>query len=227
MHARKSDARFSIGRTISNNSGDQLDLKQFGVTGWSMGGQYALACAQHLSDSVAAAAIMAGAVPLDSFDSFDELNKLDQCLIRLSEHVPKAAEAIFFSMGKLAEHAPQTWNTIMLRSTVQIDSEAIRRQPLPGVAGFAAPALLNAKGMVEEYRVWVKPWGFSFEQIHCPVMVWQGDADELVPKQWAEEMARRITHARLHLIVGEGHLLPYNNYRDILSELILESGKSL
>jgi hypothetical protein len=88
-------------------------------------------------------------------------------------------------MGELAERSPQTWNTIMLRSTAPIDAEAIRRQPLPGVAGFAAPSLLHAKGMVEEYRTWIKPWGFTFEQIPCRVMVWQGDADELVPKQWA------------------------------------------
>lgn len=205
---------------------DQLELKQFGVIGWSMGGQYALACSYQLADRVAAAAVMAGAVPLDSPGSFEALNKLDQRFTRLSQHAPKAAEAIFVSMGELAEHSPQTWNTIMLRSTVPIDAEAIRRQPLPGVAGFAAPALLHAKGMVEEYRAWVKPWGFTFEQIHCPVMVWQGDVDELVPKQWAEEMARRLPHARLHLIAGEGHLLPYNHYKDILSELIQESGRS-
>ncbi|MCX6676303.1 MAG: alpha/beta hydrolase [Methanothrix sp.] len=205
---------------------DQLELKQFGVIGWSMGGQYALACAYQLPDRVSAAAVMAGAVPLDSPNTFDELTKLDQRFTRLSQHAPKAAEAIFFLMGELAEHAPQTWNTIMSRSIFPIDSEAIHRQPLPGVAGFAAPALLHAKGMVEEYCEWVRPWGFSFEQIHCAVMVWQGDADELVPRQWAEEMARRIPHARLHLIAGEGHLLPYNHYKDILSELIQESDKS-
>jgi pimeloyl-ACP methyl ester carboxylesterase len=107
----------------------------------------------------------------------------------------------------------------MLRSTAPIDAEAIRRQPLPGVAGFAAPSLLHAKGMVEEYRTWIKPWGFTFEQIPCRVMVWQGDADELVPKQWAEEMAKRIPHARLHMIAGEGHLLPYNHYKNIRTRL--------
>jgi pimeloyl-ACP methyl ester carboxylesterase len=205
---------------------DQLELEQFGVIGWSMGGQYALTCAYQLTDRVTSAAIIAGAVPLDSSSSFEALNKLDQRLTRLSQHEPKIAEAIFFSMGELAERSPQTWNTIMLRSTAPIDAEAIRRQPLPGVAGFAAPALLHAKGMVEEYRTWIKPWGFTFEQIPCRVMVWQGDADELVPKQWAEEMARRIPHARLHMIAGEGHLLPYNHYKDILRELLQESGKS-
>jgi pimeloyl-ACP methyl ester carboxylesterase len=204
---------------------DQLNLKQFGVIGWSMGGQYALSCAYKLGDRVSSAAVMAGAVPLDSPESFDALNKLDQLLTCLSEHSPKAAEAIFVSIGKLAEHSPKTWNMILC-SIMPIDSEAIRRQPLPGLAGFAAPALLHAKGMVEEYRAWVKPWGFIFEQIRCPVMVWQGDADKIVPKHWAEEMAKRIPHARMHLIAGEGHLLPYNYYGNILSELTQECLKS-
>lgn len=221
-----------VGRTMLDWSddiqqlADQLELKQFGVIGWSMGGQYALACAYQLANRVTAAAIIAGAVPLDSPDSFDALNKLDQYFTRLSQHAPRAAEAIFLSMGELAERSPQSWNTIMLHSTAPIDGETLRRQPLPGVAGFAAPALLHGKGVVEEYRAWIKPWGFTFEQIQRPVMVWQGDADELVPRQWAEEMARRIPHALLHLIAGEGHLLQYNHYRDILSELVQESNKS-
>ena len=75
--------------------------------GWSMGGQYALACAYRLDDRVSSAAVMAGAVPLDNPESFDALNKLDQLLTSLSEHSPKAAEAIFFSIGKLAEHSPK------------------------------------------------------------------------------------------------------------------------
>jgi hypothetical protein len=48
-----------------------------------------------------------GAVPLDNPESFDALNKLDQLLTSLSEHSPKAAGAIFFSIGKLAEHSPK------------------------------------------------------------------------------------------------------------------------
>lgn len=223
----RSDPLF--GRTLFNWADDisqltdRLDLEQFGVIGWSMGGQYALACAYHLADRVVAAAVVAAAVPLDNSGSFEALNKLDQSLTLLSQHAPEAAKAIFFSIGELAEYAPQTWNTIMLRSTISNDAEAIRNQPLPGIAGFAVPALLHARGMVEEYRTWIKPWGFTFEQIRCPVMVWQGDADELVPKQWAEEMAQRIPRARLHMIAGEGHLLPYNHYKDILYELIQES----
>jgi pimeloyl-ACP methyl ester carboxylesterase len=78
---------------------DQLELEQFGVIGWSMGGQYALACAYQLTDRVTAAAIIAGAVPLDSSSSFEALNKLDQRLTRLSQHEPKIAEAIFFLNG--------------------------------------------------------------------------------------------------------------------------------
>ena len=52
--------------------------------GWSMGGQYALACAYRLADRVSSAAVMAGAVPLDNPESFDALNKLDQLLTSLS-----------------------------------------------------------------------------------------------------------------------------------------------
>ena len=90
------------------------------------------------------------------------------------------------------------------------------------LAGFVALASLHAEGMVEQYRACVKPWGFIFEQIHCLVTMWQVDADKVVPKHWAEEMAKRISQARMILIKGEGHLLPNNYYGLILSELAQE-----
>jgi pimeloyl-ACP methyl ester carboxylesterase len=71
-------------------------------------------------------------------------------------------------------------------------------------------------GMVEEYRAWVRPWGFAPEDIRGPVTSWQGDADELVPPKWGDELARRIPNARLEVRAGEGHFLGYLHQADIL-----------
>lgn len=45
-----------------------------------------------------------------------------------------------------------------------------------------------------------------------------GDADELVPPKWGDELARRIPNARLEVRAGEGHFLGYLHQADILRE---------
>ena len=76
----------------------------------------------------------------------------------------------------------------------------------------------HGEGMVEEYRAWVRPWGFAPEDVHASVTIWQGDADELVPPKWGDELGRRIPNARLERRPGEGHFLGYVHQADILRE---------
>ena len=73
--------------------------------------------------------------------------------------------------------------------------------------------------MVEEYRAWVRPWGFAPEDVRGRVTIWQGDADDLVPPQWGKELAERIPDTRLELLAGEGHFLGYRHQEAVLHAL--------
>src|SRR3954452_5974680 len=61
----------SPGRTTGDWSSDvrdlldALDIESTAIFGWSMGGQYALACAARLADRVTRTVCVAGAIPLD------------------------------------------------------------------------------------------------------------------------------------------------------------------
>jgi pimeloyl-ACP methyl ester carboxylesterase len=195
-----------------------LQLNQFGIIGWSMGGQYALACANYLSDRVTSTCVIAGCLPLDDPRNFSELNPTDRRLTDLAHSHPQNAALAFKAMGEIAQHTPSLWDSISARGLSPKDAETLHQLPEPGLAGMAAPALNSSDGMVEEYRAWVRPWGFTPEQIPGRVNLWHGSADPLVPKAWSEEFARRIPNARLTLIPEQGHFLAYNHYRNILSE---------
>lgn len=199
---------------------DQLHLETFSLFGWSMGGQYALACAHFLYERVTNTSIIAGALPLDDAKNFSELNHMDQRLTNMARSHPHNAERAFKAMGEIAQHTPSLWNAMSARGLAKSDADALHQLPGDGLADMAAPALLSAAGMVEEYRAWALPWGFSLAEIRGDVSIWQGSDDTLVPTHWAETMARAIPNARLHVVNEAGHFLALNHYAEIFADLI-------
>jgi pimeloyl-ACP methyl ester carboxylesterase len=198
---------------------DALAIDQAAVLGWSMGGQYALACAAKLGDRVSRTTVIAAAVPLDDQVAFSELNAMDRRLTRLSQHHQHVASATFRALGEIARHSPDVWAHLTTRGAVPEEADALEALPDHGIADAAAVALAHGEGMVEEYRAWVRPWGFSPDDVVGEVTIWQGDADELVPPKWAEELARQIPNAHLELLEGEGHFLGYRHQDDVLRSL--------
>jgi pimeloyl-ACP methyl ester carboxylesterase len=215
----------SPGRTTADWAGDVahlldgLGIDRSAILGWSMGGQYALACAARLGDRVTRTTVVAGCLPLDDDATFAQLNAMDQRLTRLSRHHPHVAAETFRALGAMARHWPKAWAHATTRGAVPDEADALEGLPDPGIAAAAAVALEGGQGMVEEYRAWVRPWGFTPEDVTGPVDVWQGDADDLVPKEWGAELARRIPGARLHAVDGAGHFLAYTHTADVLRGL--------
>ncbi len=203
---------------------DLLAIDRFGVMGWSMGGQYAAACAFALGDRISRAAIIAGCPPLDDGARFAELNRMDTVFTKMAKSSPWLVRPIFASMGHIAHRFPKQWTKISSRSLGAADAEVLAHAPAAEYAGATAEALLTSAGMVTEYQVWVQPWGFALEDITIGVDVWQGDADELVPVAWADELSGRIPRATRHDVAGAGHFLAHDHYGEILAALKPDRG---
>ena len=195
---------------------DALRIESVGVLGWSMGGQYALACAALLRHRIAHTVVIAGALPLDDEHTFSQLNAMDRRLTKLSQHHPHVASATFRTLGEIARHTPDVWAHLTARGAVPDEASALDALPHRAIADAAAAALEGGTGMVEEYRAWVRPWGFALEDIAGTVTIWQGDADDLVPPAWGQELAKRIPNARLELRADEGHFLGYVHQEAVL-----------
>jgi pimeloyl-ACP methyl ester carboxylesterase len=199
---------------------EQLGIDRASVLGWSMGGQYALACAAALPERIDRAVVVAGALPLDAPAVFAELNAMDRRLTRRSTRHPRLARLSFAALGAVVRRAPKLWRRRMEHDAVPAEAEALRALPDPGFAATAAVAFEHADGMVEEYRAWARPWGFAPEDVQTPTVVWQGDADTLVPPRWAGILAGRIPNAQLKLRPGEGHFLSLRHQDEILRDLL-------
>ena len=199
---------------------DALDVERTAVFGWSMGGQYALACAALLPARVTRTVVVAGALPLDDAATFAALNPMDHRFTRLAAHHPDLAKATFATLGEVARHSPDVWAHLTARGAVPDEARAIEALPDPGIAAAAAVALAGGAGMVEEYRAWVRPWGFALGEIPGDVVVWQGAADDLIPPAWGAQLAEGISGARLTAVEGAGHFVAYTHTAEVLADLL-------
>ncbi len=163
-------------------------------------------------------AIIAGALPLNEPGVFERLPVMDRCFTRMSQRVPVAARASFRLMGALASHWPKLFVRLSARGLGKADAEVITGEPVDNFARMTAEALRTARGMVEDYRAWMRPWGFVPEDITVPVDVWWGEDDQLVPGEWPSELARRIPEATLHSCTG-GHFAAHVHYPEIFAAL--------
>ncbi|WP_237569663.1 alpha/beta fold hydrolase [Mycolicibacterium lacusdiani] len=197
---------------------DQLEVDRFAAMGWSMGGQYAAALGFALPGRVTRVAIVAGALPLDGPGVFAQLPFMDRAYTRLSQRAPWIARACFRSMSLIARVAPSVNGRLAARELGPADGAVIRAEGFAAFSAMMHEGLRQPRGVVEEYRAWMRPWGFRLEDVTVPVDVWAGTEDELIDRDWPAELARRVPGAVLHLRPG-GHLVAHSHYPEIFERL--------
>ena len=185
---------------------------------WSMGGQYAAAVGHALSHRVTRVAIIGGALPLTESGVFDELPLVDRLLTRMSMRTPWVAAQWFRMMRCVAGVTPTLYGRLAARQLGPADGAVIRAEGFAAFARLSCEALRQLPGAVEEYRAWVRPWGFAPEELIVPVDVWAGSRDGLVDPRWPHRLAMRIPNATLHIRDG-GHFMAHLYYREILEML--------
>jgi pimeloyl-ACP methyl ester carboxylesterase len=197
---------------------DQIGVERFAVMGWSMGGQYAAAVGHALRHRVTRVAIVAGALPLSESGVFGELPAMDRYLTRMSERAPWLAQQWFRTMGLAPRLAPTLYGRLAARELGQADAAVIRGEGFRTFSRMAREAMRQPTGAVEEYRAWMRPWGFAPEDLDVPVDVWAGKDDQLVDASWPQRLASRIPNATLNIRDG-GHFVAHLHYREIFDSL--------
>ena len=214
----------SPGRTILDWAADvgemmdHLTVDTFGAMGWSMGGQYAAALAAAAPERVTRLAIIAGALPLTEPGVFAQLPAMDRAYTRWSQRQPWLARICFATMGFAARTAPYWYGRLAGAALGSADAHVLRDEGFVVFSAMSAEAFRRPDGVVEDYRAWIRPWGFAPEQIGVPTDVWAGESDQLVDPAWQRELASRIPGATLHLRSG-GHFLAHLHYREIFEHL--------
>jgi pimeloyl-ACP methyl ester carboxylesterase len=189
---------------------DALGLERFGVSAWSGGGPYALACAWALSERLTGpVAVIAGMGPLDRPGATEGMSADDRRFLKLSRRAPWLGRALLGVAAAASKRKPQAARQSFEKNLSDADRAALASAPAPlqDMSFFLEACRQGAGGPMLDYRALAEDWGFRLQEVTTPVHLWQGDADGLVPMHQAQDMAERLPAATLHRCPGEGHLL--------------------
>jgi len=200
---------------------DKLGLARFGVAGISGGGPYVAACAALLPERVTAAALVSPVGPLHSSDGPDNLLPAQIVTFRLLPRITPAMAGAF-SIGRLMFlNASDSMYRMIMRRAGPADEHIllrpeVRKNLLAGVIEGLRPGV---QGVVQEMKIFAKPWSIPFEAIKASVLLWQGTADNNVPMAASLRLAKIIPGCELFRIEGAGHYWIFDHVEEVLSAI--------
>jgi pimeloyl-ACP methyl ester carboxylesterase len=193
-------------RTIA----DAMGIDRLAIWGISGGGPHALACAALLADRVVAVASLASVAPYDSpgldyFAGMGELN-VDDMKLLLDDPVAARAKAIT-DRELMVTATPEGIREYMGSLLSPIDAAVMTGELAEHMARNIHDGLApGIEGWWDDGWAHLHPWGFEFDTIRVPVMLWHGRHDRFVPFGHGEWLAKQIPGVEAHLSDEDGHL---------------------
>lgn len=193
---------------------DALGLQRFSVAGFSLGGMHALCCAHELPQRVKQLLLVSSGAPLDvpgnwegwgDLRYFYELARTDPAALRRAVE-PALGSAETF-LAALAESACALDRRLYTTSSVRDRFLRDAGETLHGSAVDMA---------VRELTSCANPWGFKVSDIRAPALLWHGLDDITTPPAMGRYLAATLPDCRARFYSGEGHLLLFTRWPEIL-----------
>jgi pimeloyl-ACP methyl ester carboxylesterase len=179
---------------------DALGYHEFGVTGWSEGGPWALAAAASI-DPVRLRHVTS--IAGGSYGTFgdnwakDHLSKQDALGGFLALHFEPGFRLMYAAIGITAEHFRETYIK-QLRNVVNDYDRQILQQPgfeTPFSEASAECFAHGSDGLVRDSELLYRRWAFDVSTIERRVHMWQGLDDRLVTAAIHQQVADRNPRA--------------------------------
>jgi len=199
---------------------DILGLGRFAVVGTSGGGPYALACAHSLAGRITAAGVVCSLGPLCEPELLCDMAPRARLGMALARKAPRMLELV---LRLQMAAGPQRFAGALTPALPKPDADAMAEDRLRQAFAEAVHESMRngTRGIALDLRLYSLPWGFDLEKTKAQVILWQGEADTIVPASHGRYLARRLPNCEAHFVPGEGHFsLPINYARQVLSALI-------
>jgi pimeloyl-ACP methyl ester carboxylesterase len=219
-----------LGRSVADAAADvatiadSLGLDRFAVAGRSGGGPHALACAALLGERVTRTAVLVGVAPADAkgLDWFDGMTEHNVNAYSTADADAAMLIERLSLRARVLARAPETHiDTLLPQMTASdrrvVSDVAIRRL----LADTYSEALRSGPyGWIDDVFAFRDGWGFSFEDIRGPVLLWHGADDNFSPVSHTHWMAARIPQAEIHVKADSAHFGAVEILPDLLSWLV-------
>lgn len=197
---------------------DALGLERFAVVGVSAGGPYALACGRALPDRVSAIGVVSSLSPLCAPHAVPGMPAHIRIALRTLAARPETAARLGDAAVALVRRHPWLPARAMTAGAPACDRRMVTGEAArtAAAAQFLAAAEGGVRGMVQDYALSAKPWGFSLSDIQAEVHVFHGVRDALVPVDHALALAAGLPRCRAWMDPEEGHFLFRRRLADVL-----------
>jgi pimeloyl-ACP methyl ester carboxylesterase len=205
---------------------DRLGVERFFTGGASGGGPHTLACAALLPDRVLGCAAIAAVAPYEA-EGLDWMagqgpENVAEWDAALEGHEALAAFMKDEGDHMLAADSPDEFIDALAGLLPPVDRAALTGDYAAYMIANSHRALARGTwGWFDDDYAFMKPWGFSLDDIAVPVALWQGDQDLMVPFAHGEWLAAHVGGGRPHLLPGQGHLsIAAGSFAQVLDDLI-------
>jgi pimeloyl-ACP methyl ester carboxylesterase len=191
---------------------DALGYSEFGVTGWSEGGPWALAAAAYI-DPIRLRHV--SSIAGGSYGTFGDnwaakyLSKADALGGFLALHFEPGFRLMYAALGITAEHFRGTFAKQVRKAVNDYDRQVLL-QPDFETAFYDSCAECFAQGsdgLIRDAELLYRSWAFDVRKIERPVHMWQGLDDLLVPDPINKQVADQMPGAVWHPVEGAGHFV--------------------
>ena len=205
-----------------NQLADHLGLEQFAVSGWSAGGPYALACAFALPERVKAAALLAGAAPLEYPGAWRGLPLPNRILAWSARSFPWLVDQQRRLLGRVITGEPARALRLLKATLPEVDQVFLEQSE---VAEMILSALREgyrqgARGPAQDDVLTRQRWGFDLRKIGVRIDLWQGGQDRNVPRHAAEYLRATLPITRSFFFSQEGHFSLLLHWNKVLTRLM-------
>ena len=208
---------------------DALGYHEFGVTGWSEGGPWALAAAAYIDPArLRHVSSIAGG----SYGTFGDnwaaqyLSKIDAFGGTLALRFKPGFRLMYAAIGITAKHFRGSFVEQLRKSVNDYDRQILLR---PEIATAFADACAEcfahgSHGLVRDAELLYRSWAFDVSTLDRRVHMWQGLDDRLVPDPINKAVADRMPGAVWHPVEDAGHFVAVGSGDDLFAIAAEELG---
>ncbi len=205
---------------------DALGLDRFAILAISGGAPYAVALAALMQHRINALAIVSPMGPVADYAAASEARVRPvsfahrQFFLRLARR-ERLLSGLCDPLAWAFRSAPDFAAGLLFRLAGRPDAATLNR---PEVRRFLIAMTLEAfrhggRGGASDLRIFSQPWQVDYGQIRAPTVLWQGNADRIVPPAVSHFLASQIPGCMFVPIEGAGHFWVLDHVDDVLGRL--------
>ena len=191
---------------------DALGHHEFGVTGWSEGGPWALAAAAYI-DPLRLRHVTS--IAPGSYGAFGDnwaakyLSKADALGGSLALRFKPGFRLMYAALGLTAKHFRETFVKQIRNSLNDYDKQLLLRPEIGTAFGDSCAECFahGSDGLVRDAELLYRSWAFDVTTIERRVHMWQGLDDRLVPDPINKAVADGMPGVVWHPVEGAGHFV--------------------